>query len=116
MLELVLTGSVVPKARPRVSGHAYLPPKYRSWKNHAIGEIKDQLVSTQNLGLSDVSIEVILFGKHQRRGDADNVIGSILDVLVDSKVLKDDNLKCCFALSIRLQYSDEPPWVQIQIS
>jgi Holliday junction resolvase RusA-like endonuclease len=99
LLELKLHGRIVPKARPRVSrGHAYLPANYRLWKDWAITSIIDQLP----LGFrtySQACVAVQLQGS--LRGDADNLAGAILDVLVQSQVLRDDRLSCVPKLIVR---------------
>ena len=111
---LELNGCIVPKARPRVtrSGHAYMPSGYRDWKDNASFDLAQQ---TQERALEGVSIDVCLVGKHNRRGDADNVSGAILDALVDANILRDDNMKCVRRLTVELIYSAEDPRTIIEI-
>jgi Holliday junction resolvase RusA-like endonuclease len=104
MIELELTGQIVPKARPRFtrSGHAFTDPKYRTWKDGAIIELRSQyhdepLPRTR-------SVTITLIGKHSRRGDADNTAGAILDALVQAGVLAGDNLNVVPRLAISLEY------------
>ena len=102
--DLLLQGPIVPKARPRVSrGRAYLPPKYRQWKLGAIAEFKRQWGARGAITVP-VAISISLRGKHSRRGDLDNVAGSILDALQDAGVLRNDNSKAVPSLSIRLAH------------
>ncbi len=110
-----LEGAIVPKARPRNSrcGHSYLPTNYRVWKNEAI-----DLLSAQHEGEAiavPVSISVILTGKHSQRGDADNVIGSILDAIVQAGIIKDDNMKRVVAIDLKLIHSKESPRALIRL-
>lgn len=90
-ISLTLLGAVVPKARPRFSGHAYLPKRYRQWKTEAITQIIAQLPPGWiPLERSHISLELI--GSH--RGDLDNLAGAILDALVKSETIKDDRVAC----------------------
>ena len=109
-----LEGSIAPKARPRFSRHAYLPESYRQWRNDAELQLLAQGIPPHPLGKS--SIEIILAGKHSRRGDCDNIAGSILDALVAVGILKNDNLANIPELSIALHHSKESPIALIKIS
>jgi Holliday junction resolvase RusA-like endonuclease len=114
---LTLTGGVVPKARARVTRNGtFMPHRYRDWKTATIFTFRAQVVA---LGLAEplsgVGIEIMLLGKHGRRGDLDNIAGSILDALVQSGVLKDDSLSVVSSLAIALQWSQQPPTVEIRI-
>ena len=111
-----LEGAIVPKARPRNSrcGHSYLPGNYREWKNEAI-----ILLAAQHQGPAfdvPVAISIILTGKHSQRGDGDNVMGSILDVMVQAEILTDDNLKQLPSVSLVLIHSSDPPLARIRVS
>jgi Holliday junction resolvase RusA-like endonuclease len=57
----------------------------------------------------------MLLGKHPRRGDLDNIAGSVLDSLVQAGILKDDSLRVVSSLAIALQWSKEAPTVSIKI-
>ncbi len=110
-----LEGTIVPKARPRNSrsGHSYLPANYRDWKNEAI-----ILLSAQHQGeaIADpVSISVILTGKHSQKGDADNVIGSILDAMAQAGIIADDNMKRVVSISLKLIHDKESPRALIRL-
>lgn len=115
MLTLKLIGSIVPKARPRVTRNGiFMPPKYREWKKNAIARLINQ---TNEHSLTNIKVNVILIGKHNRRGDADNIIGSILDALVQSEILADDNLCCVTGISLELRYDKKKdPYTVIQIT
>ncbi len=86
-----LVGKIVPKARPRFSdGHAYLPERYRDWKDGAIAQIIDQSPPIiQPINRCTVQIEI--YGKGQR-GDLDNLAGAVLDALVQAMVIVDDSI------------------------
>ncbi len=97
-MELTLVGKITPKARPRVAGgHAYLPKRYRDWKDAAIASLRQQLPSDW-VPRCGVAITIAISGK--QRGDADNIAGAVLDALVQAGVLEDDRLSCLPQLNI----------------
>jgi Holliday junction resolvase RusA-like endonuclease len=97
LILFTLTGRVVPKARPRVAyGHGYLPKNYRSWKSEAVRQLALQYGGLPPISAAQISVE--LGGKH--RGDADNILGSILDAMVQSAILTDDRLSVINKLTI----------------
>lgn len=110
---LTLDGPIAPKARPRFGGNAYLPSKYRDWKNDAIMDFRSQYHGEP---LEGVAVAVELSGRHSRRADADNIVGAILDALVQAQVLRNDSLVVVSALSVALHYSKAPPTTQITIT
>lgn len=111
---LTLDGPIVPKARARVTQNgAYHPPEYSQWKTQAILKLGSQY---DGPSLSGVSIDITLNGKHSRRGDLDNIIGSLLDALVQAHILKNDNLTCVTSLNAKLNWSKKAePETKIQI-
>lgn len=113
-MKYTIEGAIVPKARPRVSGHGYLPSNYRQWRNDAECQLLTQ--SRPPHPLSNVSITILLIGKHNRRGDADNISGSILDALVATNILADDNLKSVPELILKLNYSKIDPIAIIHLA
>ena len=113
MITLVLHGGIVPKARPRVTANGtFMPRAYSQWKRSAI---TDFLLQTNERNLSGVSINVKLTGKHSRRGDADNVIGSILDALKQAQIIQDDNLTHIPSIACALDHSKDEPKAIIEI-
>lgn len=114
-MKYTLEGSIVPKARPRLgNGRGYLPANYRQWKKGAQVQLLSQ--PRPDKPMEDVAITITLSGKHSRRGDSDNISGSILDALVTAGIIRDDNLKCVPSLSLSLSYSKDDPVAEIEIS
>ena len=109
-----LEGPIAPKARPRFNRHAYLPESYRDWRNDAELQLISQGIPQHPL--QTTSIEIILSGKHSRRGDADNISGAILEALVSVAVIRNDNLASIPELSIKLHHSKQSPIALITIS
>ena len=114
-MKYILEGSIVPKARPRLGkGRGYLPANYRQWREGAQVQLLSQ--PRPDTPLEGVAITITLTGKHSRRGDSDNISGSILDALVSAGILREDNLKCVPSLSLTLTYSKDDPLAEIEIS
>jgi Holliday junction resolvase RusA-like endonuclease len=114
----LLSGKVVPKARPRVTCRGtFMPQSYRNWKEETILELTRQkaLLVGEFPCKGPVSVYVELIGKHSKRGDLDNLAGAILDSLVQSEVLVNDNLNNVDSLTAKLFFSKEPPRTLIQI-
>lgn len=111
MIELILPGSIVPKARPRITRNgSFMPQNYRCWKTLAINRMKQQY---QGQTLQQAAVSIVLTGKHPRRGDLDNLSGSILDALVQANILRDDNMTVVSSLSIRLEWDKKTEPVAI---
>ncbi len=96
-----LPGKVIPKARPRFNGGKIsLPRNYRGWKNTAYLEILSQLeengISELLIGKGEVEMQFI--GSH--RGDLDNLAGAVLDILCETKIIKDDRVSCISRLLV----------------
>jgi len=91
-----LQGSVVPKARPRVTktGQAYIPPNYRAWKEEAIACLRGIkfLYPQHTFPLEQANAMFTLDGKHSRGSDGDNISGALNDALVQAGIMKEDNL------------------------
>jgi len=91
-IELRVMSPVVPKPRPRLGRNGcYLPGGYTSWESSAVLELLSQRNGIKGLPI-DYGIALdIKFGGHCR-GDLDNLIKSVCDVLVKAQILRDDSL------------------------
>lgn len=117
IIKLWLPGIVVPKARPRFyQGKALLPLRYRRWKTSSVSQIITQCanIDTQ-LPLQTANVEILMHGKHNKRADIDNCCGAILDVLVQSGVLRNDNLAVVASLTVKFLPSTHTPYVKISL-
>lgn len=100
-LKFWLPGRVVPKARPRFNGgNISLPRNYRLWKNTAHLEIISQLEENGifELLIQKAAVEMQFKGAH--RGDLDNLAGSVLDILCETKIVVDDRVSCISRLVV----------------
>lgn len=90
IVELTLTGSVPSKKNSRVtlpSGVSVPNNKFVQWQNDALKQVRSQ---TRDRFLGLVQIELVIYFATLGRADTDNKVTSILDMLVESLVLKDD--------------------------
>lgn len=112
-MQLRLTGSIIGKARPRVyKNKGMLPLKYRQWKECAIAELWLQCKTT----ITANEVHIALIGKHSRQNDIDNCAGSILDSLVQSNIIQNDNMTHITKISIELRYCKHTePYVLIEL-
>jgi len=101
--KFIINGKCIPKARPRFSGHAYTPIKYKEWKDNAIKEL---IFQYDGKPLTSTSIDIGFNGNH--RGDLDNLAGAVLDALSQAKIIRDDSLKHVRHLQIYYKKSDCP--------
>ena len=98
MIKMVLSGKVVPKARPRFTskGPAHLPPNYAKWKKGAVTALK-------SLGcgpFEGVALRVTFVNALRANSDCDNAVGAIMDALVSGKILKGDTVQDVRSLSV----------------
>ena len=63
--------------------------KFQLWEEEAQWQLKSQNVSRDKLEFFDV--EVWIYAPDRRRSDASNKFESIMDLLVDYEVIKDDS-------------------------
>ncbi len=89
-----IEGAIVPKERPRFDGkRAYMSNRYMSFKKETAMHIQQQATGWLGVDFPIIrsSIEVILFAQNQKK-DGDNCLGSIMDCLKLSGIIKDDSL------------------------
>ncbi len=98
--------NIIPKARPRLTGdgRAYLPRPYRDNQTYLTRLFEKALEPVT----APVRIKLALGGSINRRGDLDNLAGSVLDALVHAKVLENDNLTKVVALNVEFVHSKSP--------
>lgn len=117
-LKFWIPGSVVPKARPRVTRNGtYYPLRYQQWRIKAELKILSSLdLETRKvLPITRAEIRIILQGKH--RGDLDNLAGAILDIMTPThaNIILDDRISCLPRLSIEHNSEGKTGvWVEIK--
>ncbi|WP_413164109.1 RusA family crossover junction endodeoxyribonuclease [Capilliphycus salinus ALCB114379] len=121
-LRFCIPGSVVPKARPRVTANGtYMPNRYREWRNRAEIELYRQMSqfrSTHKFPLQKAAVSLRFFGNHRTNSDLDNMAGACLDALTlnGAGVLIDDRLSCLPRLTVEYVSGTEETgvWIEIQ--
>jgi Holliday junction resolvase RusA-like endonuclease len=90
-----------------------MPKNYVDSQNELI-ELFLQQAPEKPLG--KIKLDVMIYGKYPRRGDCDNITGSIMDALVKAKVIKNDNLNVIPCQTFCLFYNAElSPYIKINI-
>jgi len=90
IVELVLDGSVPSKKNSRINtkdGKSFPSKAFADWQNDALKQVR---IQTQKRFYKPVSLEVIIYFATDTRADLDNKLTSILDMLVEGMVLRDD--------------------------
>jgi len=90
IVSLTLDGVVPSKKNSRVNtkdGKSFPSKKFTDWQDNAIIDVRRQ---TRQRFLGVVQIELIIYFGTLGRADTDNKVTSILDMLVEALVLKDD--------------------------
>jgi Holliday junction resolvase RusA-like endonuclease len=89
-LYLFLEGQVIPKARPRAGkGKVYTQGSYARWKDDAEASF---LTQVEPLGLTGIEVHVLFINSLRGNADTDNAIGSILDSLVKTGIIVNDDV------------------------
>lgn len=90
IVEINLEGSIPSKknSRVRTRSGASIPSKaFHDWQDDALRQVR---VQTRERFLGLIQIELIIYFATLGRADTDNKVTSILDMLVEGLVLKDD--------------------------
>lgn len=115
MVEITLEGNVPSKKNSRVRTRAgsYIPNrKFYEWQETALWQVRSQC---RQRFLKPVSVDVtIIFGRRSR-SDLDNRLTSILDMLVEAFVLRDDRFEYVPEMTARAEYKKNQPGAIIQI-
>lgn len=108
MLNVFVKMRAKPKARPRVvDGRAYMPPEYQQWRTDFGTLLKSEIAKTRSqrriIGPVELYLsfyrhgvriqiqEVTTIRRKHVRGDIDNLIGGVMEVLEDTEVVTNDS-------------------------
>lgn len=98
-----LGGEVPSKKNSRVTvratGRSFPSRKFREWHASALAELLRQGIPAAPLARAEVS--VLFLHSTARRRDGDNQLSSVLDLLVDAGVLRDDSWACVPRFEVR---------------
>ena len=115
MVEIKLEGNVIPKknSRVRTRSGSYIPNKqFYQWQETALWQVRQQC---RQRFLKPVSVSVVVIFGRKSRSDLDNRLTSILDMLVEAFVLRDDRFDYVPEMSVRAEYKKNEPGAIIHI-
>lgn len=116
MIELVLEGSVPSKKNQRINrgdGMSFPSKKFIQWQDDALKQVRMQ---TRQRFYVPVAAEVIIFFGTMVRADLDNRLTSILDMLVEALVLKDDKWQDVPRIAVQAEYRKGKPGAFIRLT
>lgn len=116
MVELVLEGNVPSKKNSRINrgdGMSFPSKKYMDWQDSAMGQVRRQ---TRERFFVPVSIEVIIYFGTKTRADLDNRLTSVLDMLVECVVLRDDKWQDVPRIALQAEYRKGKPGAFVRIT
>ena len=116
MIELVLEGSVPSKKNQRINrgdGKSFPSKKFVQWQEDALKQVRMQ---TRQRFYVPVGIEVIIYFGTQTRADLDNRLTSILDMLVEALVLRDDKWQDVPRMAVQAEYRKGKPGAFVRIA
>ena len=124
MYRFIITGETPAKKNSRIvlKGGRNIPSeRYRKWHEAAMIEMNNQLLLLKEEEKKampierEIKIKMIFYHGDNRRRDSDNGASSILDLLTDCKVIKDDKWQIVPFLEIRNFYEKNNPRCHIEI-
>lgn len=120
MMNITLTGSIPSKKNSkqiyinRDTGKPMIMPSnaYQTWHDDAMWQIaswrnKQPMAIRNRLPLQKCRGWVTIFTKDSRKADLTNKAESVMDLLVDAKIIDDDNLFVLSALTLEFGGVDE---------
>lgn len=117
MYRFIITGETPAKKNSRIvlKGGRNIPSeRYRQWHTAAMIEVDSQLKYEIPLE-KEIRIKMTFYHGDNRRRDSDNGASSILDLLTDCNVIKDDKWQIVRALEIQNIYDKGNPRCLIEI-
>lgn len=123
MLRLTITGETPAKKNSRIvlKGGRNIPgARYRKWHAQAMSEIESQLLLLKKEALNfpierEIRIRLTFWHGDKRRRDSDNGASSVLDLLTDCGVIKDDKWQIVRLLEIRNFHEKGKPRCLVEI-
>lgn len=115
-VEITLDGNIPSKKNSRInlkSGVSIPNNKFVQWQNDALIMIRRQ---TRERFYNPVSIEVIVYFGTNGRADLDNRLTSILDMLVEGLILRDDKWQDVPLMTVQAEHRPRKPGAFIRIT
>lgn len=114
-VELILEGNVPSKKNSRVrtrSGSSIPSKAFYDWQKFALQQVRLQ---TRERFVKPVAVEVIIYFGTNIRADLDNRLTSVLDMLVESVVLRDDKWQDVPRMAVQAEYRKGKPGAFVRI-
>lgn len=115
-VEINLVGSIPSKKNSRINrsdGVSFPSTKFIHWQNDAIKQLRLQ---TKERFYNPISAEVIIYFDTNRRSDLDNRLTSILDMLVEALIVRDDKWQDIPLIQIQAEYRKNKPGAFIRLT
>lgn len=116
IVEITLEGSVPSKKNSRINrgdGVSFPSKKFIQWQRNALKEVR---VQTRHRFFNPVSVELIIYFGTNIRADLDNRLTSILDMLVEGLVLRDDKWQDVPLIQVQAEYRKNKPGAFIRLT
>ena len=116
MIELVLEGNIPSKKNSRINrrdGMSFPNKKFIQWQTDALKQVR---IQTRQRFLVPVGIELIIYFGTKGRADLDNRLTSILDMLVEALVLRDDKWQDVPRIAADAEYRKGKPGAFIRLT
>lgn len=115
-VELTLEGNVPSKKNSRINrgdGVSFPSKRYMEWQRSAMQQVRLQ---TRERFFEPVSVQAIIYFGTNARADLDNRLTSVLDMLVECLVLRDDKWQDVPRLTVLAEYRKSKPGAFVRIS
>lgn len=115
-VEIRLEGNVPSKKNQRINtkdGLSFPSKKFTQWQNDALTQVRLQ---TRTRFFKPVSIEVIIYFATLTKADVDNRLTSILDMLTESLLIRDDQWEHVPLMKAQAEYRPRNPGAFIRIT
>lgn len=116
IVEIRLDGNIPSKKNSRINtkeGKSFPSADFTNWHDSAISQLRRQ---TRERFFGLVQIELIIYFATLGKADTDNKVTSILDMLVDAMVLKDDYWESVARTTYEAAYRKNQPGAFIRIT
>ncbi len=108
----------IPSKKNRIrfaGGRVYHDSKFDTWHKKAMAELEPQALVEGCIAKTS-SITLVFSFESQRKKDLDNVASSVMDLLVDAGILKDDSYKIVPQLILLGSYNKGVSRTKIEVS
>lgn len=113
---LNIDGSIPSKKNSRINcrnGRSFPSKSYSDWEKYAIQQVRLQ---TKQRFFGPVAIDIIIYFGTKTRSDLDNRLTSIMDMLVNALVIRDDKWQDVPSISVKAEYRAGNPGANININ